>query len=105
MTRHATRKTQLTARRAELLARSKEVERELDSHNSKDWEELATERETDEVLEQMGNSAAAEIRAIDAALHRMAEGTYGVCAKCGDDISQERLDLLPYTPLCRACAV
>lgn len=42
-------------------------------------------------------------RAIDAALARMAEGTYGVCARCGQPIPEERLDALPYAVLCLPC--
>ncbi|WP_208347886.1 TraR/DksA family transcriptional regulator [Pseudaestuariivita rosea] len=98
------RKQQLLARRAELVQRGDEVEEELDSHNSQDWEERAVERETDEVLEQMGNSAGDEIIRIDAALKRMDEGEYGFCTVCGAEISQERLDVVPFTPFCRKCA-
>ncbi|MHA1127489.1 MAG: TraR/DksA C4-type zinc finger protein, partial [Alphaproteobacteria bacterium] len=29
---------------------------------------------------------------------------YGVCVACGEDISEERLDVLPDTPKCRKCA-
>ncbi|MFY0693049.1 MAG: TraR/DksA family transcriptional regulator [Paracoccaceae bacterium] len=104
MTTVEDRKKQLEARRAELLERSQEVEQELVSHDSKDWEDRAVERETDEVLEQMGVSAAEEIRKIDAALERVAEGEYGFCVTCGTEISAERLDLLPFTPFCRRCA-
>lgn len=104
MTTIAEYKSTLQARRAELVARSQEVEAELDAHNSKDWEELAVERETDEVLEGLGNSAATEITMIDAALARMKEGEFGYCVTCGDDVSAERLALLPYTPFCHKCA-
>ena len=99
-----TRKTQLEARLADLGARLQHIEEELDSHQSKDWEELAVEREEDEVLEGMGLSGQQEIRMIHAALARIAAGEYGICTKCGGDISQERLDVLPYTPFCRDCA-
>ncbi|TDT75073.1 TraR/DksA family transcriptional regulator [Litoreibacter halocynthiae] len=104
MTTTAQYKSKLLARRAELVERSEEVESELDAHNSKDWEELAVERETDEVLEGLGNNAAAEIIRIDAALKRIEEGQFGFCVKCDDQISAERLELLPYTPFCRNCA-
>ena len=97
-------KAKLLARRAELVERSQEVEAELDAHNSKDWEELAVERETDEMLESLGNNSAAEIIRIDAALKRIKDGEFGFCMKCGDQISAERLELLPYTPFCRKCA-
>lgn len=94
----------LSARRAELVARMAELDAELDSHDSKDWEELATERTADEALESLGHSAESEIARIDAALARIADGEYGSCAKCGADIAPARLALLPETPLCAACA-
>ncbi|MDP1578101.1 MAG: TraR/DksA C4-type zinc finger protein, partial [Cypionkella sp.] len=69
-----------------------------------DWEDLATERESDEVLEGMGNAGLLEIRRIEAALARIEAGDYGICATCGQDIEPERLDVLPDTPFCRSCA-
>ncbi|MCB2117126.1 MAG: TraR/DksA family transcriptional regulator [Rhodobacteraceae bacterium] len=100
----AVRKAELEARQADLNARLAEIDRELDSHDAKDWEEMATEREGDEVLEDLGLSAQSELRMIDAALGRLAEGEYGFCTKCGSRISEERLDLVPATPFCRDCA-
>ena len=100
----AVRKTQLDTRRAELLTRMEAVEQELVSHDSPDWEDQATERESDEVLETMSLSASAEIAKIDAALGRIEDGSYGACVKCGTEISEDRLDLLPFTPFCRDCA-
>ena len=64
----------LEGRLAELQERLQEIDEALDSHQSKDWEELATEREGDEVLEQMGSSGKVEITKIQAALARMDEG-------------------------------
>ncbi len=101
MTTLETRKAQLLARRNQLLSRMETIEDELDQHDSKDWEEMATEREGDEVLEDLGQSASDEIRMIDAALQRMDEGEYGFCVTCGEEISAERLDVLPATPFCR----
>jgi RNA polymerase-binding transcription factor DksA len=104
MTPVTERKRQLEARLGDLRARLATIEAELDSHQAKDWEELATEREGDEVLEGMGLSGQQEIRQIEAALERIGAGEYGYCAKCGAEIGEERLDVLPYTPFCRACA-
>lgn len=100
----AERKALLDERLAELEVRLTAIETELDSHNSRDWEELAVEREEDEVLEGLGQSGLAEIRVIRAALARIEEGSYGFCAKCGEPISEERLDVLPATPFCSKCA-
>ncbi|MFB2531804.1 TraR/DksA family transcriptional regulator [Paracoccus sp. p4-l81] len=99
------RKTELTARQTFLKGRMAEIDQELDSHESKDWEEMATEREQDEVLNDLGQSATEELRMIDAALARIDEGEYGYCVQCGNQISEERLDVIPATPFCRNCAV
>jgi len=95
----------LRDRIAELEARLAGIDAELESHESKDWEELAVEREEDEVLEGMGQSGLAEIEKIRAALARIEDGTYGYCVRCGEEISSQRLDILPATPFCRNCAV
>ena len=104
MTPISTSKTQLLSRLADLKGRLSGIEAELDSHQSADWEELATEREGDEVLEGMGVNGQREMRMIQAALGRIEAGEYGFCAKCGADIGEARLDVLPYTPFCSKCA-
>ncbi|MDT8855361.1 TraR/DksA C4-type zinc finger protein [Paracoccaceae bacterium Fryx2] len=98
------RKVALESRLADLRERLLTIADELESHGSKDWEDLATEREADEVLEGMGLSGQQEIRAIEAALARIEGGEYGFCVTCGAAIGDERLDVLPYTPFCRNCA-
>jgi RNA polymerase-binding transcription factor DksA len=104
MTKLEARKAALEARLAELDNRLHGIADELDSHQSKDWEELATEREEDEVLEGIGVSGLAEIETIRAALDRIKEGTYGYCVRCGEEIAKERLDVVPATPFCPKCA-
>ena len=104
MTDFAARKSQLEARLAALTDRLGAIETELQSHNEKDWEELATAREGDEVLESIGVGSQEEMRAINAALLRIEAGSYGVCLRCGGNISEARLDLLPFTPFCKDCA-
>ncbi|NDR59440.1 TraR/DksA family transcriptional regulator [Aliiruegeria sabulilitoris] len=104
MTNIQERKAQLEARLAALDVKLHEIDAELDSHQSRDWEELAVERETDEVLEGEGRAGKVEIAAIRAALERIENGNYGECVQCGEDIAEARLDLLPYTPFCAECA-
>ena len=101
MTPISLRKTQLEQRLADLDTRLGGIEAELVGHTTKDWEDLATEREADEVLEKMGTGSQTEIRAIKAALQRIEAGTYGACLRCGEPIEQARLDLLPFTPFCK----
>jgi DnaK suppressor protein len=47
---------------------------------------------------------ALELRRIDAALARIAEGEFGCCVTCGEEIAPKRLELDPTTPVCIACA-
>lgn len=41
--------------------------------------------------------------AIDDALARIDENTYGVCDSCESDIAEARLEALPFTRLCVSC--
>ena len=43
------------------------------------------------------------LRAIEAALGRVEDGSYGVCTMCEGEISQARLKAVPWTSLCLAC--
>jgi DnaK suppressor protein len=42
-------------------------------------------------------------QAIDEALTRLNEGTYGICAECGVEISERRLEAVPFAKLCVEC--
>ena len=99
-----TAETRLKARLDELGHRLEDVEHELDRPAPKDFEDQATEREGDEVLEGLGHAGEQEIQMILAALRRVADGTYGECVKCGKEILPQRLETIPHTPFCRVCA-
>ena len=65
--------------------------------------DVATEtfdRELDYTLE--GNDQTV-LAGIDAALARIENGTYGVCTRCGRQISEERLEAMPWAELCIDC--
>jgi DnaK suppressor protein len=59
------------------------------------------EREFEVTLEGHANDLLAQY---DAALRRVDEGSYGLCASCGGPIGDERLDALPYVAYCIDCA-
>jgi RNA polymerase-binding protein DksA len=58
------------------------------------------DRELDYTLEE---SSARQLAAIDAALERVASGTYGRCTRCGGEIASERLEAYPWASLCIDC--
>jgi DnaK suppressor protein len=43
------------------------------------------------------------LRQVRAALDRIADGTYGACLHCDEEISQKRLKAVPWATLCIAC--
>lgn len=46
----------------------------------------------------------AELRQIEDALQRMADGRYGYCVTCGENIAPDRLESDPTAVLCADCA-
>lgn len=40
---------------------------------------------------------------IDEALRKLEQGTYGICEECGEEITEERLRILPFAIYCREC--
>jgi DnaK suppressor protein len=43
------------------------------------------------------------LRNVRAALRRIDEGNFGTCVHCEDDISQKRLNAVPWSPYCIRC--
>ena len=68
-------RARLEARLTELAARVEHVEEELRAPVSASFAEQATEREGEEVLEDLEEAALAEIAAIRSALTRISDGT------------------------------
>ena len=58
------------------------------------------DREIDYTLEENSEHVLA---AIDAALGRIDEGTFGTCRSCGRPIAPERLQAIPWTTQCIDC--
>lgn len=44
------------------------------------------------------------LRQIERAMDALEEGTYGICVQCGNKVSRGRLEIMPETRLCVACA-
>ena len=43
------------------------------------------------------------LQAIEGALRRIEDGTYGVCRDCGEPIAEARLKAIPWTRACISC--
>lgn len=97
----------LEEKQIELKARLAKIEHDLhrvDKPLDSDFEEQAVEQENDEVLDALDNSVHEELAAIAQALGRLDNGEYGQCSACGAEIPLKRLEVVPHTAFCIACA-
>jgi len=98
-------KDKLLTLKTEMSQRIEAIDKDIRHEGmSADWEEQATERENDEVLESLGNASEDELAMINEALKRIDSGDYFECSQCGESIPQSRLELLPFTTHCVSCA-
>ncbi|WP_341211446.1 TraR/DksA C4-type zinc finger protein [uncultured Limimaricola sp.] len=104
MAEESERRARIETRIEELKIHLAEIEVSLDQALDPDLEDQAIDLEEDEVLESMGRVNLRELRLLEEALARMGRGEYGICRRCGRDISQARLRAVPYAVLCRDCA-
>jgi RNA polymerase-binding transcription factor DksA len=100
-------RARLLRRREELQSRASNASADLRHESdplSADFAEQVTQRESDEVLGAINESARDELRQIQAALRRLDAGCYTACVVCGEPIEEGRLAAVPYTDRCRKCA-
>jgi DnaK suppressor protein len=97
---------ELTARRAELIDLRNTLKRSWQDLNepASELEETASKEGLSREKQQRSESVHAEIRNIDTALTRMAEGDYGRCEACRRPIRVQRLRAVPWTRYCVKCA-
>jgi len=100
----AERKKLIEDRITELTTNLQRIEDDLEQPLPADLEDQAIDLEDDEVLEGIGRANTQEVRLLQNALKRIADGSYGICGKCGELISPARLDAVPYAMICRNCA-
>jgi RNA polymerase-binding protein DksA len=82
-----------------LAEETEEVAGTVDNHLG----ETATatlDREIDYSLEENSEQV---LKAIEGALERIDEGTFGICQTCREPISEERLEAIPYATQCIDC--
>lgn len=78
-----------------------EVNGGLDTEDLGETASITLGREIDYSL---GENSQAVLNEIDAALERIEDGTYGMCANCGKEIPLGRLEVHPWASLCIDCA-
>ncbi|MBI5327476.1 MAG: TraR/DksA family transcriptional regulator [Deltaproteobacteria bacterium] len=60
-----------------------------------------------DVIEDVGLAIAdirrQELTSMDETIRKLEHGTYGVCEECGENISERRLKVMPFTMYCVKC--
>lgn len=77
--------------------------KELSEQTSGDVVDFALDSAQDEINSQLAEVESRELARIDEALDKMAEGNYGKCEGCKQNIPLARLQALPYATCCIEC--
>ena len=99
-------KKKLLARREELvksIARTEEEGRLADEDQTVDLADKAANSYTKEFLFGQTNTDRKILNMVDAALKRIKDDEYGVCASCKEAMQQKRLEAVPWAKNCIAC--
>src|SRR4030095_6042137 len=78
---------------------------ELYDDGVKDSGDLSVQDLNKEIALRLGERSSKVVADIDQALLRMKEGSYGICTRCGEPISERRLEAVPtarYDAQCQA---
>jgi DnaK suppressor protein len=86
-----------------MVERTEDYGREADRDVSQDPADKASNSYTKELLFSQSTNERNILRLIEEALDRIGGGSYGECINCGEEISQKRLDAIPWTPHCIRC--
>ena len=76
---------------------------ELSDNDVKDTVDLSVQDVNKELALRLGERESQMVADIDQALLRIAEGSYGTCARCGQPIDERRLEAVPTARYDAAC--
>lgn len=96
----------LESQRHETRRFLRDVEQEtqaLDADSVQDSADRSVISLSKEFLFERSSRRRTDLRLIETALKRIAEGSFGICVGCGDDIQSRRLEALPWTQFCLRC--
>jgi RNA polymerase-binding protein DksA len=100
-------KKALTERRVALMRirrQTSDEELQISGAVETDWTDTASDAEAANVLHVLSDKERREFEEIEAALARLADGSYGLCLRCGRAIGRQRLMAIPEASLCLECS-
>ena len=87
----------------ELLASEYSAFQATNNIKGKDLVDLASNDFDKQILDVSSAIEVKTLNKINAAITRMKNGRYGMCASCGHTIDENRLVAMPYAVLCVSC--
>ena len=72
---------------------------------SGDWIDQSSQESDVHVRLALKQTDAKLLRAIEEAIHRVDQGSYGICMECENEIAPARLEAVPWTRVCIDCKV
>ena len=94
---------QLQAEREHTLLKLARIRETLRSEIDPDADDGASDLEEHENALALIPEFERKLEAIDHALQRAQQGTYGICERCGESIDPARLEIVPETTFCMPC--
>src|SRR5881296_2764714 len=70
---------------------------------SGDWIDQSSQESDLHVRLALKQTDSKLLRAIEQAIHRIDQGTYGICLECENEIAPARLEAVPWTRVCIDC--
>lgn len=96
-------KKRLEEMRENLKRRLKIIEGEGSQYVGSEEVDIANYmNEMDSLFREKGE-AEKTLKRVEKALKRFEKGTYGLCVDCGKEISEERLEVVPFAERCIEC--
>jgi len=99
-------KEELMRLREELLGlvrKTTENEKEYPSSEVGDTIDQAADSSARELLFELNDSEKKKLEDIDRALQKIEQNRFGICEKCGGEITKNRLQAVPYAHYCIKC--
>ena len=77
--------------------------REIGESNLPDLADVSSNAYSREMLLNLSDAQHRKLQDIEAALERMDNDEYGICASCGEDIAPRRMEVRPFSRYCIEC--
>jgi DnaK suppressor protein len=103
---HDVYKKALLSKRGEIIAEGggKQIDASIETNTRQgDLADQATGTNEVHIQLKVKQTDAKILQAIEEALWRMEQGTYGICRDCAEPIAPARLNAIPWTRVCITC--